>query len=108
MYMQRCRCTFDITPLQRRKQKMANQKNYYYVLVFTDEGPVYVTSVNNAHQTAHWQKSEVPLAIPKYFAEDLVLGLNLNYHHAVLVASKYKLSQPYNYGGYDCKFIEKS
>lgn len=88
---------------------MANQKNYYYVLVFTDEGPVYVTSVNNANHYARWDKSETPKAFPKYYAEELAFGLRCNYHHAVLVVTKAELDcQPYRYESYDCKFIAKS
>ena len=83
-------------------------KNYYYVLVFTNEGPVYVTYIHNATRTAVWKKDEKPQAFPKYYAEDLVLGLNLNGHHAVMVVSKYKLCHPYNYSFYDCKFEQKS
>ena len=88
---------------------MANQKNYYYVLMFTDEGPVYVTSANNATQWARWDKNEVPKAFPKYYAEELALGLRLNYYHAVVVMTKAELDhQPYRYESYDCKFIEKT
>ena len=84
------------------------KKNYYYVLVFTDEGPVYVTSTNNATQSARWEKDKDPIALSKSYAEDIVLGLNLNYFHAVLVSSKYELYQPYYYAGFDCKFVAKS
>jgi hypothetical protein len=87
---------------------MANKKNFHYVLVFTDEGPVYVTSVNNATQYAKWDKNEAPKDFPKYYAEELVLGLNLNYHHAVLVTTKYEVQQPYNYRAYECKFERKA
>ena len=87
---------------------MATKKNYHYVLVFTNEGPVYVTSVNNANHWAKWEKDKVPQDFPKYYAEDLVLGLNLNLCHAVLVTSKYQLLQPYNYDSYACAFTEKS
>lgn len=87
---------------------MANLKNYYYVLVFTDEGPVYVTSVNNATKYARWDKDETPTALPKYYAEDLVFGLRCNGYTAVLVTTKDEQEyQPYNYKSYDCRFIEK-
>ena len=85
-----------------------SKKNYYYVLVFTDEGPVYVTSVDNATYSARWEKDKDPKALSKSYAEDVVLGLNLNCFQAVLVSSKYELYQPYYYAGYDCKFIEKT
>lgn len=77
---------------------MAKKQNYYYVQVFTDHGPVFVTSVNNATKTAHWDKTEAPLELGKYMAEDLTLGLNLNFHFAVTVVSKIELeTQPYLY-----------
>jgi hypothetical protein len=91
----------------KEKKKMATKKNFHYVLVFTEEGPVYVTSVNNATHYAKWDKNEIPKAFPKYYAEDLVLGLNLNFHNAVLVTSKFELSHPYSYSAYDCKFVRK-
>ena len=87
---------------------MANQKNYYYVLVFTDNGPVYVTSVDNATYSARWEKDKDPKALPKSYAEDVAYGLSLNCFNAVLVASKWEQYQPYNYKDYECKFIEKS
>ena len=88
---------------------MATKKNYYYVLVFTDEGPVYVTSVNNASKYARWNKDEVPKTLPKYYAEDLIFGLNCNGYNAVLVASPITIDwQPYNYAFYNCKIELKS
>ena len=86
---------------------MANQKTYYYVLVFTGEGPVYVTSVNNADRWAQWDKSKKPKLFQRSYAEELVLGLTLNGHNAVMICSKFEQYQPYNYDEYTCKFIEK-
>ena len=80
---------------------MANQKNHYYVLVMSDEGPVFVTSVNYGNKTAEWNKLEKPLEMGKSSAEDLVLGLNLNWHTSFLVAMKFELDhQPYRYADY--------
>lgn len=88
---------------------MAKKKNYYYVLVFTDNGPVYVTSVDNASHTAWWNKNEPPKAFPKYYAEDLVFGLRCNWHNAVVVSLPVEIdSQPYNYSSYYCTFVEKN
>jgi hypothetical protein len=86
---------------------MATRKNFHYVLVFTQTGPVYVTSVDNASQISHWDRDKDPKALPKYYAEEIVLGLNLNGYHAVLVTSKYELYQPYNYKYYEFSFKEK-
>ena len=84
-------------------------KNYYYVLIFTDGGPVYVTSANNATSYARWDKNEVPRTFPKYYAEDIVFGLRCNGYCAVLVTVKDKLDyQPYRYESFDFKFIPKN
>lgn len=87
---------------------MANQKNHYYVLVFTSTGPVYVTSVDNSSHSSCWHREEAPKSFTKSYAEDIVLGLNLNGYNAVLVSSKWELYQPYNYNGYECTFTKKS
>lgn len=89
---------------------MANtKKNHYYVLVFTDNGPVYVTSVNYADKSARWEKTKPPKEFSKSNAEDLVFGLRCNWFNAVVVTLPCDIdSQPYNYAGYDCKFIEKT
>lgn len=87
---------------------MATKKNFHYVLVFTDEGPVYVTSVNNATNYAHWDKDKAPKEFPKYYAEELAFGLRCNFYQAVMVTTKVELDcQPYNYKAYECKFERK-
>ena len=86
---------------------MAN-KNYYYVLVFTNNGPVYVTGLDNLTKTAFWNKEEKPLELGMYKSEDLVFGLNCNFTNAIVVKSKFKIeSQPYNYNDFECEFIRK-
>lgn len=89
---------------------MATKKTtyYYYVLVFTDAGPVYVTSVDNASHVAYWDKDKDPKALPKYYADDLAFGLGCNFIYAVVVTSKYELSQPYNYKDFECRLAPKS
>ena len=75
--------------------------NHYYVLVISDEGPVFVTKVNNLDKTAEWDWKEKPLEFDKFWAEDLVLGLNLNMHQAYLICQKWEItSQPYRYEGW--------
>ena len=77
---------------------MAKKQNYYYVMVMTDGGPTFVTSVDRTNKTAHWNKAEKPLEMSKYWAEDLTLGLNLNWHLAYTICSKFELdTQPYMY-----------
>ena len=89
---------------------MAKKQNYYYyVLVMTGHGPVFVTSVNNADKTAYWTDTEAPKEWGKYKAEDLTMGLNLNGHLAYTVCSKFELDhQPYYYskGGFEWKAKE--
>ena len=88
---------------------MANKKNYYYVLVFTDNGPVYVTKVNNANKTAWWNREEKPLAMTKNNAEDLAFGLALNFTHCVVAYMPFEIeSQPYRYDAFECKFEPKA
>lgn len=84
------------------------KKNHYYVLVFTDNGPAYVTSVNYAEKSARWDKDKAPKEFSKSDAEDLVFGLRCNWHNAVVVYLPVDIDcQPYNYTNYTCEFKEK-
>lgn len=84
------------------------KKYYYYVLVFLNTGPTYVTSIDNNNKYAHWDKDKAPLEFSASYAEDLVMGLNMNFNSAVLIKSVRKITgQPYNYEDYDCTFVEK-
>ena len=86
---------------------MAKQTNWYYVLVLTNQGPVFVTKIGE-HKTAYWDKSEKPKEFSKSFAEDLTLGLNLNFHVAFMVCSKFELdSQPYRYNMGHFEWVEE-
>ena len=78
---------------------MANKKkNYWYVLVMTDNGPVFVTSVEYSSKTAHWNKLEKPLEMDMSSAKDLCFGLTLNFHMSFAVCLPYDLdTQPYRY-----------
>lgn len=77
---------------------MARKKNHYYVLVVSDSGPAFVTKINYADKTAEWNHTEKPLEMGKENAEDLVLGLCLNWNMAYLVCQPFEIdSQPYNY-----------
>lgn len=72
--------------------------NHYYVLVISAEGPVFVTKVNNSDKTAEWDWKEKPLEFDKFWAEDLVIGLNFNMTRAYLVCQKWEMEhQPYRY-----------
>lgn len=74
------------------------RKNYYYVLVFTDAGPVYVTSLGG-HNVCYWDRNERPMALKRYLAEEIAVGLRLNGSCAVMVTMPFDLEyQPYLYG----------
>lgn len=88
---------------------MAKKQTYYYILVMTEGGPVFVTSVEYNGKTAHWDMDKKPMEFGKYQAEDITMGLNLNFHNAFTVSSKFELdSQPYRYniGEFEWKYKE--
>lgn len=86
---------------------MSKKSNYWYVLVMSSNGPVFVTKVNYSNKTAEWDKLEKPLEMSKSSAQDLVIGLNLNFHCAVAVCQPFELtSQPYRYDSYEIEWKE--
>lgn len=87
---------------------MAKKKEYhYYVLVFTDGGPVFVTGLGDG-KVAYWDKLKKPYELAMWKAEDVCMGLNLNFYTSVLVKMPYELeSQPYLYGEYELVWKEK-
>lgn len=85
----------------------ATKKNHYYILVFSNHGPVYVTSVD--YHTCEWDWSKPPMEFSKAWAEDIVNGLRMNLHNAVLVHMPYEIdSQPYYYKEWQIEFKERS
>lgn len=73
------------------------KKNWYYVLVFTSEGPKYVTGEGD-HHTAYWDETKEPKEMSKEYAHDMVVGLLWNGYNAQVVMSPIELdSQPYRY-----------
>ena len=77
---------------------MSKKKTYYYVLVFTSTGPVYVTGIPERNY-AQWDKEKQPKDLTKYMAEDIAMGLKLNGYSAEMVVTPIELtSQPYRYG----------
>lgn len=86
---------------------MASKKNHYYVMVITDEGPKFVTKVNHSNKTAEWNTEDEPLEMGKYQAEDLVMGLNLNFIQAYLICHPITIdAHPYRYSAYHIKWEE--
>lgn len=77
------------------------KETYYYVLVFTQSGPIYVTSQDYATKTAFWEKDKEPKLFTMHTAEDLTFGLRCNGHQAVTVKSPAVIDyQPYRYSAY--------
>ena len=84
------------------------QTNWYYVLVMTNDGPIFVTSLG-AHHTAYWNKNEKPYELSKEWAEDMVRGLLWNGHVSFVVKSQWELdTQPYNYGEWQIKWEQRT
>lgn len=86
---------------------MAKRKNFYYVLVMTDEGPVFVTDIL-PNKWASYEKTEKPMEFgSKEYANDVALGLTLNFNLAYMVVTPYEIEgQPYLYS--DGKLVWKS
>lgn len=77
---------------------MAKKSNFWYILVMTDNGPVFVTKINYMDRTAEWNVSEKPLEMSKAQAQDIAMGLTLNFSMAYAVCQSWKIEdQPYLY-----------
>ena len=86
---------------------MASKKNYWYVIVMTDDGPKFVTGLGD-HHTAYWDENEKPYELSETWAKDIAKGLLLNWFTAFPVCSPIELDkQPYNYKKYRIKWEEK-
>jgi len=74
------------------------KKNFWYVIVMTNNGPVFVTKINRSDKTAEWHKDEKPLEMGESVAKDLAMGLMCNMTSAYAVYNFYELDhQPYLY-----------
>lgn len=67
---------------------MVKRKNHYYVLVMTNYGPIFVTSVDRSDKIAHWDAKAAPLEFDKYGAEELTMGLCCNGYTVFTVYSR--------------------
>ena len=82
-------------------------KTLHYVLVITDNGPIFVTGVGE-HKTAYWNKDEKPKDFSSRYADDMAFGLTLNGYLAYHVVNHFELDQqPYNYEEYTIDFVKK-
>jgi len=66
-------------------------KYLYYVVVATEDGAKFVTKVDNATKTAHWDSKEKPLPFNKSYADDLALCLSINFYPAFTLKSYHEL-----------------
>lgn len=83
------------------------RKCYYYVLVFTGDGPVFVTDIATGKNEAEWDKEKKPMAMGENEAHDIAVGLCVNGYIAVLVKNDWTIDvQPYMYkkGVFEWKF----
>ena len=90
-----------ISVFGRKGDNMANKKNYWYVVVMSDDGPIFVTGISNLNKMAFWNKNEKPLEMSKELAQSLATGLMLNFHFALPVCNTFELTEQcynYNYG----------
>lgn len=85
---------------------MANKKNYYYVLVIQNYGPVFVTGIPERNM-AEWDKLKKPREFTREYARDIAMGLGLNGYLAYVVCQPYELdNQPYRYELGELEFKE--
>ena len=83
------------------------KKNYWYVLVLTNGGPVFVTKVEYSPKYAYWNKEELPLEFGQEQAKDLAMGLQVNGTMAYAVCNFYELeNQPYYYNRGHFEWVE--
>lgn len=76
---------------------MAKKTKWYYILVLTNDGPVFVTGIGEG-KTAYWNELEKPKDFSKEWAEDVAFGLTVNGYTAFAVTTRYKLdTQAYVY-----------
>ena len=78
---------------------MGKKKNFWYVLVMTNDGPRFVTDVAySPHKEAKWELDKKPLELSETSAKDISLGLLLNFYMALPVCSPIEMTEhPYRY-----------
>ncbi len=73
------------------------KKNYYYVIVLTDEGAKFVTGIM-PHHYAEYDALKTPKSFPKEMESDIAWGLMANFNQAYMVQTPYEITtQPYMY-----------
>ena len=82
-------------------------KEHWYVLVFTEAGPKYVTKVNNANREAYWNIADAPYEMTKENAQYLAMALSWNGHTSVPVGVRWEIdTHPYRYSQYHIEWVE--
>ena len=85
---------------------MASKKNYYYVMVCTNEGPKFVTGTEG--NWANWDIDKPPKELGRKYAKEIARGLCWNLYTAYVVVSEWDLTvHPYNYNDYEFSFKAK-
>lgn len=90
---------------------MARNKFYYYVLVMTGEGPVFVTGIDIRTNMAYWDKMKEPYcfgttANARDEAQRLVAGLNWNGNPSYVIQKVTEQTyQPFMYENGHFKFM---
>ena len=69
------------------------QKHFYYIIVQSEGQAKFVTKIDNSTKTARWEANGKPLAVSKYYAEDVAFCLNLNYYPAFVLQSLYEIPE---------------
>lgn len=83
---------------------MAEKKNYWYILVLTNNGPVFVTKCST--RDAEWEKLEKPISFTANVAKDTAWALRLNGYVAYAICNTYEIdNQPYLYNKGEFKWI---
>jgi hypothetical protein len=88
---------------------MAKKKNYWYVLVMTNEGPKFVTEMDNSQKMCYWDINEAPYEFgSKSYAQETAVCLTINMNYAMAVCTPYEItSQPYYYQRGHFKWVDK-
>jgi len=82
-------------------------KDHWYVLVFTEAGPKYVTKVDNARREAYWNIDDVPHEMTKENAQYMAMALSWNGHTAIPVCARWEIdTHPYRYHNYHIEWVE--
>lgn len=78
---------------------MAQKKNHWYIMVLTNEGPKFVTKAEYyPTKICEWDKNGTPLEMTKEAAQEITVGLCLNFHLAYAVCQPFEIDhQPYFY-----------